>query len=111
MSDKRQTVSTTKYTVDPSGKLESTSSSSKVNVPQAGFFVNSDVGLTKDYNSQGVGVGEEDINTYSDKNPLFGVSTLSEPQYKYEWLENLWCDKLANPELADMFENAEIFFS
>lgn len=107
MSDKRQTVSTTKYTVDPSGKLESTSSSSKVNVPQAGFFVNSDVGLTKDYNSQGVGIGEEDINTYSDKNPLFGVSTLSEPQYKYEWLENLWCDKLANPELAVMFENAE----
>lgn len=106
MSDKRQTVSTTKYTVDETGKLNTTSGSSKVNVPQAGFYVNSDTGLTKNYTSQGVGIGEEDVNTYEEKNPLFGVSSLSEPQYKYEWLENLWCDKLANPELVDMFENA-----
>ena len=106
MSDKRQTVSTTKYTVDQEGKLQTSSGSSKVNVPQAGFYVNSDVGLTKDYTSQGVGIAEEDVNTYEERNPMFGVSSLSEPQYKYEWLENLWCDKLANPELLTFFDAA-----
>jgi hypothetical protein len=107
MGDKRKTVSTTKYTVDKTGKLESQSGTSKVSVPQAGFYVNSDTGLTKTYTSQGVGIGEEDVNVYNEKNPLFGVSALSEPQYKYEWLENLWCDKLANPELISLFDTAE----
>lgn len=105
--NKKQTVATVKYTVDDSGKLLSTSGSSEVDVPPAGFYVNSDVGLIKDYTPEGDPKTDSSETIYHDKNPLFGVSALSKSQYKYEWLENLWCDQLAHPELVEMFATAD----